>query len=161
MLMARYQERLYGLVYRMTGSPADTDDVLQEVLVKVYLKIDQFHEKSSLYTWLYRIAVNESLTFLKKKKRRMSHSIEEELGDRHTALQADRDPDSDVIRQVLREAIAGLPDKQRIVFNLRYYEEMAYEEMSQLLDTSVGALKASYHHAVKKIERHVQQAQLL
>lgn len=152
-MMDQYQERLYSMIYRMTRSVDDTQDILQETLVKVLLNADRFKENSSLYTWLYRIAVNESITYLKKRKRRMTSELDpaqHEQQDSGTGW-TDRQ-----VQAALKAAIESLPDKQRVVFNLRYFEELGYQQMSEILDTSVGALKASYHHAVKKIENHLQ-----
>ncbi|HRQ52437.1 MAG TPA: sigma-70 family RNA polymerase sigma factor, partial [Agriterribacter sp.] len=124
---------------------------LQNVFVKVWKGLDNFREDSQLYTWLYRVATNEALTYLEQQKRKASVSISREEG-MVNQLAADKDFDAHKIEWKLQMAIQQLPDKQRIVFNLRYYDEMPYEEMSRVLDTSEGALKASYHHAVKKIE---------
>jgi RNA polymerase sigma-70 factor (ECF subfamily) len=151
-LMAQYRERLYWHIRRIVLSHDDTDDVLQNTFIKIYRGILQFEGKSKLYTWLYRIATNEAITFLQSKARNASTSLDDTGNLAHTRLQADDWFDGDAVQQKLQHAIAQLPDKQRIVFNLRYYEEMPYEEMSAMLDTSVGALKASFHHAAKKIE---------
>jgi RNA polymerase sigma-70 factor (ECF subfamily) len=131
----------------------DADDVLQNLFIKVWKGLENFREDSQLYTWLYRIATNESLSFLEQEKRRsvisMDGDIENSLGDR---IKADTDFDANKLEWRLQLAIQQLPEKQRVVFNLRYYDEMPYQEMSRILDTSEGALKASYHHAAKKIE---------
>lgn len=156
-MMDQYQERLYSMIYRMTHSADDTQDVLQETLVKVLLNADRFKGNSSLYTWLYRIAVNESITMLKKRKRQMTSELDptqheqQDFGTEWTDRQ---------LQKALKTAIEALPEKQRIVFNLRYFEELGYQQMSEILDTSVGALKASYHHAVKKIENHLQSVHI-
>jgi len=156
LLMSTYQERLYFHVRRMVIEHEDANDVLQNCLVKVYRNIGRFEGKSSLYTWLYRIATNEALTFLKQKKKRNSLPLEQEeglnLGER---LKADPWFDGDETQIRLQEAIEQLPEKQQIVFRLRYYEEMSYKEMARVLDTSEGALKASFHHATKKIEKQI------
>ena len=115
--------------------------------------IDAFRGQAKLSTWLYKIAINESLTFLEKERRRLNVSIDDEASMLINAIEADTLTDGDETLRKLREAIATLPEKQRIVFNMRYYDEMPYEQMSEILGTSEGALKASYHHAVKKIER--------
>ena len=155
LLMQRIQQRLYNMVYRITGSHADTDDVLQETLLKVYLNADKFNGKSSFFTWIYRIAVNESLNFLKKRKRFVSQDLkggEIWFGDN----QSEEDgPSGTEIQDLLQKAIIKLPEKQRLVFNLRYFEEVNYREMSEMLSTSEGALKASFHHAVRKIEQQL------
>ena len=152
-MMDQYQDRLYRMIHRMTRSEDDTRDVLQETLVKVLLNADRFKENSSLYTWLYRIAVNESITFLKKRNRQMTAELDPAQHEQQDAGVGWTDRE---VQAVLKTAIEALPDKQRIVFNLRYFEELGYQQMSEILDTSVGSLKASYHHAVKKIENHLQ-----
>lgn len=151
-LMAQYRERLYWHIRRLVLVHEDTDDVLQNTFVKIYRGILQFEGKSKLYTWLYRIATNEALTHLQSKARHASSSLDDAASVAAGKLQADPWFDGDDLQVRLQKAIAQLPDKQRQVFNLRYYDEMPYEEMSIMLDTSVGALKASFHHATKKIE---------
>lgn len=151
-LMAQYRERLYWHIRRMVLHHEDADDVLQNTFIKVYRGVLQFEGKSKLYTWLYRIATNEAISFLQSKARHATASLDDTTNLLSNRLQADTWFDGDAVQVRLQKAIAQLPDKQRIVFNLRYYEEMPYEEMSGILDTSVGALKASFHHAVKKIE---------
>lgn len=152
LLMGQYRERLYWHIRRMVQVHADADDVLQNTFIKVYRGILQFEGKSKLYTWLYRIATNEALTHLQSKARQSSTSLDDTDSWTAHRLKADDWFDGDALQARLLAAIAQLPDKQKQVFNLRYYEEMPYEEMSQILNTSVGALKASFHHAVKKIE---------
>lgn len=139
----------------MVTSHADADDVVQNTFIKVYKNIDRFKGESKLYTWIYRIATNESLTFLKKRQKRFSESIDAGNSNLTHNLKADTYFDGNAIQMKLQNAILLLPDKQKAVFNLRYYEEMPYSDMSEILETSVGALKASYHHAVKKIEEHL------
>lgn len=150
-IIKKYQERLYWHIRRLVIHHEDANDVLQNVFIKVWHGLENFREDARLYTWLYRIATNESLSFLEQKKRKWAVSIENEsaMAD---ALKAEKDFDPNKIEWKLQMAIQQLPEKQRLVFNLRYYDEMPYEEMSRVLDTSEGALKASYHHAVKKIE---------
>jgi RNA polymerase sigma factor (sigma-70 family) len=156
LLMQTYQERLYWHIRGFVQTHEDTDEVLQNTFVKVYRGIQQFRNESKLFTWLYRIATNESLTFLKKnKKRNLDLSLDDEDTNIGNTLAADIDIDSKYIQKVLDKAIAQLPDKQRIVFNMRYYEALSYTEISNLLGTSEGALKASYHHAIKKIEQYI------
>ena len=150
--MSQYRERLYWHIRRMVLVHEDADDVLQNTFIKVYKGVLQFEGKSKLYTWLYRIATNEAISHLQNKARHASDSIDDAAGMLSNRLQADEWFDGDEIQIKLQKAIAELPEKQRIVFNLRYYEEMPYEEMSSLLATSTGALKASFHHAVKKVE---------
>ena len=159
--MGAYKERLYWHIRRMVLVHEDADDVLQNTFIKIYRGILQFEGKSKLYTWLYRIATNESISFLQSRARRSSQSIDDSEGALANRLRADSWFDGDALQQQLREAAAQLPEKQRVVFNLRYYEEMPYEEMSEMLNTSVGALKASFHHAVKKIETHFREADQL
>ncbi len=157
LLVGMYQERLYWQVRRMLLDHEDANDVLQNCLVKVYRNIDKFEGKSGLYTWLYRIACNEALSFLEKKKRQSSASLDDEVSAIGKQLKADEFFDGDAAQIRLQQALVTLPEKQRQVFNLRYFEEMGYQEMSTLLDTSVGALKASFHHAVKKIESFLEE----
>ena len=151
-LVRKYQERLYWHIRRMVVEHEDANDILQNVFIKVWKNLGEFREESNLYTWLYRIGTNEALTWIEQQKRRTSVSIsdnEDVFADR---LVAQKDFDPSKIEWKLQQAIQTLPEKQRLVFNLRYYDEMPYEEMSGVLGTSVGALKASYHHAVKKVE---------
>lgn len=152
MLVRSYQQKVYGLARKMVIDHDDADDITQEVFIKVHKSIDTFREDSQLYTWIYRIATNESLTFLNKKRRRFFFSIED-IGN-ELAVKIDSLPtiSGDEIQKKLQKALLTLPDKQRLVFNLKYYEEMPYAEMATVTGTSEGALKASYHHAVKKIE---------
>lgn len=148
-LMNAYQQRLYYHIRRFVNTHEDADDVLQNVFIKIWKNIDSFRAESSLYTWVYRIANNESITYINKQKRTATFTLE------HTAAIYKTGSDNENPEQVqlrLQAAINTLPDKQKQVFIMRYYDEMPYEEMSKVLETSVGALKASYHHAVKKIE---------
>ena len=154
-IIRKYQEKLYWHIRRMVVEHEDANDVLQNMFIKVWRNLANFREDSQLFTWLYRIATNESLTFLEQKKKRATTSMSKEGYDLSDRLQADKDFDSKKIEWKLQLAIQGLPEKQRAVFNLRYYDEMPYEEMSRVLDTSEGALKASYHHAVKKVEDYI------
>lgn len=153
LLVQQYKERLYWHIRRMVVQHADTDDVLQNTFIKVYKGLPKFKRQSKLYTWLYRIATNEALTFLKKQ--RQNHSIDDEDLALSRRLKADQYFEGDRAQRLLQEALATLPDKQRLVFNMRYFEEMPYKDIASVVDTSVGALKASYHHAVKKIESYV------
>ena len=155
LLVKKYQERLYWHIRKIVMSHEDADDVLQNTFVKVWKSIDKFREESSLYTWLYRIATNESLTFLNSNKRRSFMPLNDVSDYLMKNLMSDPYFEGDEIQLKLQEAIVKLPEKQRIVFNMKYFEEMKYEEMSKILDTSVGALKASYHHAAKKIEEYL------
>jgi len=151
-ILKKYQEKLYWHIRRMVVDHEDANDVLQNMFIKVWKGLDNFREDSQLYTWLYRIATNESLSFLEQQKRRSAVSMDEEENSLTNKLKADRYFDANKLEWKLQLAIQQLPEKQRIVFNLRYYDEMPYEEMSRVLETSEGALKASYHHAAKKIE---------
>lgn len=151
-IIKKYQEKLYWHVRRMVVEHEDANDVLQNMFIKVWNSLENFREDSQLYTWLYRIATNESLTFLEQKKRRSAVSIDDSEGSLTNSIKADKHFDANRLEWKLQLAIQQLPDKQRAVFNLRYYDEMPYQEMSKVLETSEGALKASYHHAVKKIE---------
>lgn len=152
LILKKYQEKLYWHIRRMVVSHEDTNDVLQNMFIKVWKALDNFREDSQLYTWLYRIATNECLTFLEKEKKRAPVSLSDVETGLSNKLEADKNFDAGKLEWKLQKAIQQLPEKQRVVFNLRYYDEMPYEKMSQVLETSEGALKASYHHAVKKIE---------
>lgn len=154
-IIKKYQEKLYWHIRRMVVDHEDANDVLQNMFIKVWKNLDNFREDSQLYTWLYRIATNESLTFLGQQKRRSTASISDEESTLSNKLVADKDFDANKLEWKLQLAIQQLPEKQKAVFNLRYFEEMPYEEMSRVLETSEGALKASYHHAVKKIEDYI------
>ncbi|MBQ7570740.1 MAG: sigma-70 family RNA polymerase sigma factor [Bacteroidaceae bacterium] len=149
-LVDTYKEALYWQIRRMVLSHDDADDVLQNTFIKAWTGLDSFRGDSKLSTWLYRIATNETLNFL-ERQRRPAVSLDEE--ESHVALTLQSDPyfDGDETQAQLQEAIGQLPAKQRQVFVMKYYDDMKYEDMSQVLETSVGALKASYHHAVKKI----------
>lgn len=151
-IIKKYQEKLYWHIRRMVVQHEDANDVLQNMFIKVWNGLDNFREDSQLYTWLYRIATNESLTYLEQQKRRSSVSMSDDDNGLEEKLKAETNFDSSKIEWKLQLAMQRLPDKQRTVFSLRYYDEMPYEEMSRVLETSEGALKASYHHAVKKIE---------
>jgi RNA polymerase sigma-70 factor (ECF subfamily) len=151
-LVLKYQERLYWQIRKIVLDHDDADDVLQNTLVKVWKSLANFRSESELYTWLYRIATNEALSFLKQKKKKSFApwvDVEEQMFE---SLEADPWFQGDEIQLKLQEAILKLPEKQRVVFNMKYFDQVKYEEMSKILGTSVGALKASYHHAVKKIE---------
>jgi RNA polymerase sigma factor (sigma-70 family) len=151
-IVKKYQEKLYWHIRRMVVDHDDANDVLQNVFIKVWNALENFREDSQLYTWLYRIATNESLTFLEQQKRKSAVSFDEVESGLSNKIKADEGFDANKLEWKLQLAIQQLPEKQRLVFNLRYYDEMPYEEMSRVLDTSEGALKASYHHAAKKIE---------
>ena len=155
-IIKKYQEKLYGHVRRLVVAHDDANDVLQNVFIKVWNGLANFREDSQLYTWLYRIATNESLSFLEQQKRRGTISLDEEGSETlANQVKADTNFDANKLEWKLQVAIQQLPEKQRLVFNLRYFDEMPYQEMSRILDTSEGALKASYHHAARKIEEFI------
>jgi RNA polymerase sigma-70 factor (ECF subfamily) len=154
-IIKKYQEKLYWHVRRMVVEHEDANDVLQNVFIRVWNGLENFREDSQLYTWLYRIATNESLTFLEQQKKKSAVSLSEVESGLSNKIKADSHFDANKLEWKLQLAIQQLPEKQRTVFNLRYYDEMPYEEMSRVLETSEGALKASYHHAVKKIEDYM------
>ena len=154
-IIKKYQEKLYWHVRRMVIDHEDANDVLQNVSLRVWNGLENFREDSQLYTWLYRIATNECLTYIEQQKKRASVPLDVTESGLSNKIKADSHFDANRLEWKLQLAIQQLPEKQRIVFNLRYYDEMPYEEMSRVLDTSEGALKASYHHAVKKIEDYI------
>ena len=152
-IIDHYQERLYWHIRRMVQDHDDAQDVLQNCMIKVWKALPKFRAQSKVYTWLYRIASNESITFLNKK--REDSSFDDVAHQMAQNLSTDHYFDGDEIQLRLFQAMASLPDKQKAVFAMKYFDEMKYEEMSEVLNTSVGALKASYHHAVKKIEKYL------
>ena len=154
-LIKKYQEKLYWHLRRMVVDHDDANDVLQNVMIRVWNGLENFREDSQLYTWLYRVATNECLTFLEQQKKRSSVSLSDVESGLENKIKADQNFDGNKLEWKLQLGIQQLPEKQRIVFQLRYYDEMPYEEMSRVLETSEGALKASYHHAVKKIEEYI------
>ncbi|NJM94594.1 MAG: sigma-70 family RNA polymerase sigma factor [Cytophagales bacterium] len=153
MLVHQYQRRVYWLVRKMVISHEDADDLTQEVFLRVWKHLDQFRQEAQLYTWIYRITSNVCLSFLEKKRRRhllMQQALTDTM---HQQLNQELARNPDEIHAQLQKALLSLPDKQRLVFNLRYDEDMSYEQIASITGTSVGALKASYHHAQKKVER--------
>jgi len=154
-IIKKYQEKLYWHLRRMVVDHDDANDVLQNVMIRVWNGLENFREDSQLYTWLYRVATNECLTFLEQQKKRASVSLSDVESGLENKIKADQNFDGKKLEWKLQLGIQQLPEKQRIVFQLRYYDEMPYEEMSRVLETSEGALKASYHHAVKKIEDYI------
>lgn len=154
-IIKKYQEKLYWHIRRMVVEHEDANDVLQNVFIRVWNGLENFREDSQLYTWLYRIATNECLTFLEQQKRKSTVSLGDVESGLSNKIKADSNFDANKLEWKLQLAIQQLPEKQRAVFSLRYYDEMPYEEMSRVLETSEGALKASYHHAVKKIEDYI------
>lgn len=153
-LIDKYKVKLYWHIRKIVIDHNDTDDILQNVFIKVWKNINTFKGQSKLYTWLYRIATNESLNFLKRKKRYffIPIDVEKSLLEK---LETDPYFNGDETDKEFQKAILTLPEKQRIVFSMRYFDELTYEEIAEILKTSVGALKASYHHAVKKIEKYL------
>ena len=156
-LVKTYQQRLYWHIRKIVMNHDDTDDILQNVFIKVWKNIDSFREDSSLFTWLFRIATNESLSHLQKQRRHSVVSMNEMSDYLTDSLETDVYFEGDEIQRKFQLAILQLPNKQRIVFNMKYFDEMKYEEISEVLKTSVGALKASYHFAVKKIEEFLKE----
>jgi RNA polymerase sigma factor (sigma-70 family) len=154
-IVKKYQEKLYWHIRRMVISHDDADDVLQNVFIKAWKGLEQFREDSQLYTWLYRIATNESLTHIDKTKRKSTLNYDDIAGNLADKVVAESNFNGNRLEWKLQLAIQALPEKQRAVFNLRYYDEMPYDKMSEVLETSEGALKASYHHAAKKIEAYL------
>ena len=154
-IIRKYQEKLYWHIRRMVVDHDDANDVLQNMFIRVWNGLENFREDAQLYTWLDRIASNESLTFLEQQKKRAAVSLSDVESGLSNKIKADRHFNPNKLEWKLQLAIQQLPEKQRLVFSLRYYDEMPYEEMSRVLDTSEGALKASYHHAVKKIEDYI------
>jgi len=154
-LINTYKERLYWHVRRIVLNHDDADDVLQNTFIKVYRNIEGFKGDSKLYSWMYRIATNESLTFIKQRSKKSGISSEELKVKMVENLEADVYFEGNEIQIKLQKALATLPDKQKMVFNMKYYQEMKYQEISEVLETSVGALKTSYHLAVKKIETYL------
>lgn len=151
-LLKLYKERLYWHIRHIVKSHDDADDVLQNTFIKVYKSIHNFKGDSKLYSWMYRIATNESITFINKNSKRMQLSSEEYQNQAINNLKADVYFEGEDIKIQLQNAIATLPEKQQLVFNMRYFEDIKYKDMAEILETSEGALKASYHIAVKKIE---------
>lgn len=157
LIVRKYQERLYWQVRKIVICHDDADDVIQNTFLKVWGALEFFREDSQLFTWLYRIATNEALSFLKKKKTKFflpMVDVEQQLS---RTLETDPYVNGDELQLKLQQAILKLPEKQRVVFNMKYFDEMKYEDMSEVLGTSVGALKASFHHAVKKIEKFLEE----
>ena len=152
LLVRKYQERIYWHIRKMVIDHDDSDDLVQEVFVKVWKYLDNFRGDSQLYTWIYRIATNECLSFLAKKKKRFFLPIGDVEKELSTYIDTSNLISGDEIQLKLHKALLKLPDKQRLVFNMKYFDDMKYEEIAKITDTSVGALKASYHLAVKKIE---------
>ena len=154
-IIKKYQEKLYWHIRRMVVEHEDANDILQNMFIKIWKGLENFREDSQLYTWMYRIATNECLTFIEQQKKRKTISLSDEETGLSNQLKAEKNFDINKAEWKLQMAMQQLPEKQKAVFNLRYYDEMPYDEMSRVLETSEGALKASYHHAVKKIEDYI------
>jgi len=155
LIVKNYQERLYWHIRKFLFVHEDSDDVLQDTFIKAFKNLDKFRSDSNLYTWLYRIATNEALNHLQKQKRKCEntgHDISELISDN---LIADVHFSGDEMQLKFQQALIQLPEKQRLVFNMKYFDNMKYDEISDILETSVGGLKASYFHAVKKIEQFI------
>ena len=154
MLLNKYQQKIYWHIRRLVIDHDDTDDLVQDVFIKVWKNLVNFRSDSQLFTWIYRIATNESITFLNRKKLRNSVSLDDSNGlDLAETLADSPYFDGDKAQMKLQKALLTLPEKQRLVFNMKYFDNLKYEEISEILGTSVGALKASFHIAVKKIEQ--------
>ena len=155
LLLKKYQQKVYWQVRRIIINHDDADDVTQEVFIKVWKNLGSFRQDAQLFTWLYRIATNESLTFLKKKQAKNNVSLDDLTVEMSESLNTDPYFSGSEIEKKLQQAILGLPEKQRLVFNMRYYDDLKFQEISDILGTSVGGLKASYHLAAKKIEQYI------
>jgi RNA polymerase sigma-70 factor, ECF subfamily len=156
-MINEYQERIYWHIRKMVLSHEDADDVMQNTFMKAWRNVDTFRGDSLFVTWLYRIATNETLTFLTNKKKRAMVSLSETDEYMIQNLNSDKYFNGSELQAKLQKSVLTLPDKQRLVFNMRYFDDMTYEQMQSILGTSVGALKASYHHAVKKIEKYFEE----
>lgn len=157
-LVNEYSERLYWQIRKMVYSHDDANDILQDVFIKAWLNIEKFRGDAKLSTWLYKIAINESITFINRSKAKLNLSIDDTDSFLIDKLEGDEYFDGDEAQLLLQQAIVTLPEKQRLVFQMKYFNEMKYDEMSDILGTSVGALKASYHHAVKKVESFLKES---
>ena len=151
-LVQEYKERLYWHIRKIVLDHEDANDVIQNTFIKIHLNIDKFKGESSLYTWMYRIATNESINFINSKSSKMGLQNHEWIESKAEGLKADNYFDGDEAALILQKLITKLPEKQRIVFNMKYFDGMSYKTISEILGTSEGALKASYHHAVQKIK---------
>ncbi|HEY0768942.1 MAG TPA: sigma-70 family RNA polymerase sigma factor [Sphingobacteriaceae bacterium] len=155
LLLHKYQQKIYWHIRRLVINHDDADDLVQEVFVKVWKYLGNFRSDSQLYTWLYRIATNECITFLNKKKNQNNIPLDDVAFELAESLQDSTYFDGNKAQLKLQQALLTLPEKQRLVFNMKYFDDLKYEEISEILGTSVGALKASFHHAVKKIETYI------
>jgi len=157
LLMDKYQDKVYSVIRRMVIDHDAADDAAQETFVKVWKNIESFKGDSKLYTWIYRIATNEALNHLRKKKRRFFIPIGDIEHELSSSLDTDVYYSGDEIQLKLQKALLKLPEKQRLVFNMKYFEEMKFKDIAEVMDVSVGSLKAQYHHAVKKIEKFIKE----
>jgi len=157
LLVRKYQKKVYMHIRRMVVDHNDADDLVQETFIKIWKNLSGFRADSNLYTWIYRIATNEALSFLQKKKRKYLFTTIDYNSRLSKNLEDDNYYNGDEIQLKLQQALLTLPVKQRLVFNMKYYDDLKYKEMSDILGTSVGALKASYHIAVKKIEKYIKE----
>jgi RNA polymerase sigma-70 factor (ECF subfamily) len=155
LLITQYKERLYWHIRKIVTVHDDADDILQNTFIKIFKNIEKFNQKSKLYSWMYRIATNESITFINKRAKERNVDISDYHQQLASTLESDVYFSGNEIQIILQKAIATLPEKQRLVFNMKYFDELKYDEISAILETSVGALKASYFHAVKKIEKYI------
>lgn len=155
LIVKKYQERIYWQIRRLTKNHQDTEDVMQNVFIKVWNGLEKFRADSNLYTWMYRIAFNETHTFLSKSSKRTTVDLDPPLFENKLMTEAGRDVSGEEIEAALQSALDTLPEKQRQVFELKYFEELKFKEISEILGTSVGGLKASYHLAAKKIEEYI------
>lgn len=156
-VIREYQEPIYRQIRRMVQNHDDASDLLQNTFLKAWQNLEYFRGDAKLATWLYKIAVNESLTFLAQERKRNQMSLDDQESALSNQIESDTFVDGDKAAMMLRKAILTLPEKQRLVFNMKYFDEMKYEDISEVLGTSVGALKASYHLAVKKIEKYFEE----
>lgn len=156
-VVKQYSEQLYWQIRRMVLNHDDADDLLQNTFMKAWSSLEGFRGEARLSTWLHKIAINEAITFIEREKRRAGVSLDDPEGSAAATIAATPDLDGDSLDANLRRAVASLPQKQRLVFNMKYFDDMKYEEISEILGTTVGALKASYHLAVKKIEQYMEQ----
>ena len=156
-LISLYKERLYWHVRKIVISHDDTDDVLQNTFIKIYKNISKFKQESKLFSWMYRIATNEAITFINKRNKERKVEISEVQEHLVSTLENDIYFSGEEIQEILQKAIASLPQKQQLVFNMKYFDNIKYTQISEILGTSVGALKASYFHAVKKIESYIKK----
>ena len=157
-VVEEYSERLYWQIRKMVYSHEDANDILQDVFIKAWLNIEKFRGDAKLTTWLYKIAINESITFINRSKAKLNLSIDDSDSFLINQLEGDEYFDGDNAQMLLQKAVISLPEKQKLVFQMKYFEELKYDEISDIVGTSVGALKASYHHAVKKVEKFLKES---